>query len=159
MLILCNEKDLAVFKHTLFEKKYRQNFLKWLGLKCQSFINSTKKNNFCSSQFLLDCCSNKRPVKAASLCIPASRKGYGLCFPTTLWQLVTIIGFNSLLAHSFLTFQSKQLVLKCPEFCINIYDFWSMTCLQMTWFFFFLEDHVTEDQKTLCIKAWSKYTY
>lgn len=80
-----------------------------LRFKRESFINSIKKSNFCSSLFFLDCHNNKVPVKVSSLCIPISSKGCGLCFPTTLWQLVTIIGFNSLLAHSFLKFQSQWL--------------------------------------------------
>lgn len=119
----------------IWKNEYRQNLLKLLRLKHQPFINSIKKSNFCSSRFLLDCYSYKMPVKVASVCIPTSSKGYGLRFPTTLWQLVSIMGFNSLLAHSFLTFQSKEWVLKCTEFCINIHVFEGMTCLQKTWFF------------------------
>lgn len=116
-------------------EEYRQNFLKLLTFKHQPFINSTMKSNFCSSEFLLNCYSCKMPVKVASMCLPTSSKDYGLHFSTALWQLVTMIGFHSLLAHSFLTFQSKQRVLKCTKFCINIYVFEDMTCLQMTWFF------------------------
>lgn len=89
---------------------YRQ-IVELLRLRWEPFINSSKKSNCCSTQFLLDCHNNKIPVNVSSLCIPTSSKGCGLFFPTTLWQLVTIIGFNSLLAYSFLKFQSKQWVL------------------------------------------------
>lgn len=102
--MLYNEKDHAIFKCT--------TTVELLRFKQEPFINSIKKSNFCSSLFLLDCNNNKVPVHVSSLCIPTSSKGYGLCFPTTLWQLVTITGFNSLLACSFLKFQSQWLELE-----------------------------------------------
>jgi len=63
-------KKILQFLNILdLKKEYRQNVLKLPKFRHQPFINSTKKSNFYSSWFLLDCYSYKMPVKVAPVYI------------------------------------------------------------------------------------------